>query len=116
MGPGIDWQKALQHRAWDQGLTGRRPCSTVHGCDTIDNAEDEVLQPARRCDLTTDVMVLQEGEVRTIDIPPHEAYGTKGCPEWDIPPNARLVFEIEVCMHVLYANSLVGDRGLGFRF
>ena len=88
----------------------------MHGCDTIDNAEDEVLQAARRCDLTTDAMVLQEGEVRTIDIPPHEAYGTKGCPQWDIPPNARLVFEIEVCMRVLHAPSLVGDRGLGFRF
>ena len=39
---------------------------------------------------------MQVGEVRSIDMPSSEGYGKDGYPGWGIPPNARLVFEIEV--------------------
>ncbi len=99
-------QKPLTYKAgvgdvivgWDQGCLGMRvsdrapplrlrawwPCNVMHNISH------------QRSIQHTDI--LQEREVRSIDIPSHEAYGREGCPAWDIPPNARLVFEIEVCV------------------
>ena len=37
-----------------------------------------------------------KGEVRRLDIPAAEAYADKGFADWDIPPGADLVFQIEV--------------------
>jgi FKBP-type peptidyl-prolyl cis-trans isomerase len=34
--------------------------------------------------------------VRKLDIPAQEGYGGGGFPQWGIPPNAGLLFEIEV--------------------
>ena len=39
---------------------------------------------------------MRVGEVRKLDIPPHEGYGAAGFPAWGIPPNGGLLFEIEV--------------------
>merc|ERR1711934_1102789 len=36
------------------------------------------------------------GEVRKLTIPHHEGYGEQGFPAWGIPPNAMLLFDIEV--------------------
>ena len=36
------------------------------------------------------------GEVRRLDIPAAEAYADKGFADWDIPPGADLIFQIEV--------------------
>mmetsp|Transcript_18928 Transcript_18928/g.29583 ORF Transcript_18928/g.29583 Transcript_18928/m.29583 type:complete len:96 (-) Transcript_18928:182-469(-) len=39
---------------------------------------------------------MQLGEVRKLDIPADEGYGSRGFPAWGIPPNGGLVFEIEI--------------------
>ena len=36
------------------------------------------------------------GEVRELDVPPVLGYGEKGLPKRGVPPNARLVYEIEL--------------------
>jgi len=36
------------------------------------------------------------GEIRKLEIPPHEGYGASGFPAWKIPRNATLQFEIEI--------------------
>lgn len=42
------------------------------------------------------VLGMQIGEVRQLEIPANEGYGPGGFPAWGIPPNATLLFEIEV--------------------
>jgi len=42
------------------------------------------------------VLGMHVGEVRSLMIPAKEAYGEKGYPEWEIPPNADLLYDIEV--------------------
>mmetsp|Transcript_52514 Transcript_52514/g.87104 ORF Transcript_52514/g.87104 Transcript_52514/m.87104 type:complete len:139 (+) Transcript_52514:240-656(+) len=39
------------------------------------------------------------GEVRILHIPPAEAYGRKGFPAWEIPPDAPLRFQLE-CLSI----------------
>jgi FKBP-type peptidyl-prolyl cis-trans isomerase len=39
---------------------------------------------------------MKAGEIRKLDIPAIAAYGTKGYGPWDVPPNAHLLFEIEI--------------------
>ena len=39
---------------------------------------------------------MKVGEKRKLDIPAAEGYGAQGFPAWDIPPNASLLFEIEI--------------------
>ena len=36
------------------------------------------------------------GERREIDVPPVLGYGAKGLPKRGIPPNARLIYEVEL--------------------
>lgn len=42
------------------------------------------------------VLGMKIGEVRRLEIPSSEGYGPGGFPAWKIPPNATLIFEIEV--------------------
>ena len=39
---------------------------------------------------------MTKGEIRGLRIPASEGYGGRGFPSWGIPPNADLLFEIEV--------------------
>lgn len=42
------------------------------------------------------VLGMKLNEVRMLEIQPSEGYGPDGFPAWKIPPNATLIFEIEV--------------------
>jgi peptidylprolyl isomerase len=42
------------------------------------------------------VIGMKIGEARRLEIPAVEGYGPGGFPAWKIPPNATLIFEIEV--------------------
>lgn len=42
------------------------------------------------------VIGMKLNEVRRLEIPSSEGYGPGGFPAWKIPPNATLIFEIEV--------------------
>lgn len=42
------------------------------------------------------VLGMKLNEVRMLEIPASEGYGPGGFPAWRIPPNATLIFEIEV--------------------
>jgi FKBP-type peptidyl-prolyl cis-trans isomerase len=39
---------------------------------------------------------MKVGEVRRLEIPANEGYGPQGFPAWGIPPQATLIFEIEL--------------------
>eukprot|EP00927_Polykrikos_kofoidii_P078615 TRINITY_DN75419_c0_g1_i1.p1 TRINITY_DN75419_c0_g1~~TRINITY_DN75419_c0_g1_i1.p1 ORF type:complete len:155 (-),score=19.65 TRINITY_DN75419_c0_g1_i1:120-584(-) len=39
---------------------------------------------------------MKQGELRKLNIPFDEGYGSRGFPAWGIPPNGDLIFEIEV--------------------
>jgi peptidylprolyl isomerase len=42
------------------------------------------------------VMQMQQGEVSELVCSPDYAYGPGGFPAWGIPPNAELIFEVEL--------------------
>ncbi|XP_073348841.1 peptidyl-prolyl cis-trans isomerase FKBP3 [Pagrus major] len=42
------------------------------------------------------IMTMSKGETARLEIEPEWAYGRKGVPENKIPPNAKLIFEIEL--------------------
>jgi len=42
------------------------------------------------------VLSMCKGERSCFTIPPDMAYGSKGFPAWNIPPNATLIFDIEL--------------------
>ncbi|KAI7799770.1 putative peptidyl-prolyl cis-trans isomerase FKBP3 [Triplophysa rosa] len=42
------------------------------------------------------VMTMSKGETARLDIEPEWAYGRKGVPDSKIPPNAKLIFEVEL--------------------
>lgn len=39
---------------------------------------------------------MKEGGVRRLDVPPELGYGAEGVPEQGVPPNARLIFDVEM--------------------
>ncbi|KAK2190240.1 hypothetical protein NP493_85g02017 [Ridgeia piscesae] len=41
-------------------------------------------------------MTMKKGEIAKLTIAGHKGYGAKGFPAWGIPPNATLIFEIEL--------------------
>ncbi|XP_058959724.2 uncharacterized protein [Pocillopora verrucosa] len=41
-------------------------------------------------------MTMSEGEIAKLTIPSHKGYGASGFSSWGIPPNADLLFEIEI--------------------
>lgn len=42
------------------------------------------------------ILSMSQGERSRITIPSQHAYGPQGFPAWNIPPNADLIFEIEL--------------------
>eukprot|EP00033_Pygsuia_biforma_P001529 GCRY01001724.1.p1 GENE.GCRY01001724.1~~GCRY01001724.1.p1 ORF type:complete len:110 (+),score=13.14 GCRY01001724.1:67-396(+) len=42
------------------------------------------------------VLTMKVGELARLDCTPDYAYGAGGFPAWGIPPNADLIFEVEV--------------------
>ncbi|KAM3861579.1 peptidyl-prolyl cis-trans isomerase FKBP3 [Diretmus argenteus] len=42
------------------------------------------------------IMIMSKGETARLEIEPEWAYGKKGLPDSKIPPNAKLIFEVEL--------------------
>eukprot|EP00658_Telonema_sp_P-2_P029457 TRINITY_DN2240_c0_g1_i6.p1 TRINITY_DN2240_c0_g1~~TRINITY_DN2240_c0_g1_i6.p1 ORF type:complete len:181 (-),score=60.17 TRINITY_DN2240_c0_g1_i6:123-665(-) len=71
---------------FDKSKTGKKsqPLSFKVGMGKVIKGWDEAL------------LTMSVGEVAQITIEPEWAYGKKGYPEAKIPPNARLIFEVEL--------------------
>ena len=85
--------------------TGRLADGTVFdGMELADRFMDDSIQfvlgrqPAGQFPPSWDVGLrgMCVGERRVIDVPPVLGYGAKGLPKRNVPPNARLLYDIEM--------------------
>mmetsp|Transcript_36564 Transcript_36564/g.70208 ORF Transcript_36564/g.70208 Transcript_36564/m.70208 type:complete len:163 (-) Transcript_36564:556-1044(-) len=76
--------KSTRKQFWSTKDAGQRPFEYKAGVGGVIKGWDQ------------GCLGMKKGEIRKLEIPADEGYGTQGFPAWGIPPDSELIFEIEV--------------------